>query len=262
MATPNTPNLESINKPLDAPEPGADPQAETSELQANQAEAVAETPRIIAGLQEGRIVDYRLNDGTVRPIIVVCAGDRTGLIAGVLFFKGREDNRNHPMPLPTDESGHLPSHSVLLIDVPYSEDATPGSWGWPTKQAVIAAGVDANAINTTVMAILEPILQRIQKQLLDVVNEKLDANVDTVNKLMDSHSAAVKEVLAEAKQPVLGEIAPAQTNQGGSQAATLAEGLLGDAGNAGTSPAAAEGEAKGVDPATQGQQAESTQAGS
>ena len=80
----------------------------------------------------GRTVSFVLNDGQVRPMIVVRAwiGD---YINGVLFFDGSNDARLLP------EQAHNPHPNpagmpyMWMTSVQHDEDRKPGTWHWPAR---------------------------------------------------------------------------------------------------------------------------------
>lgn len=158
--------------------------------------AKAIPPRIIAGLVPGRLVNYVMKDGAIRPFLVVEAFDGRGLVNGILFFDGKNDAANHVHHLQVHDSGFLPSHSAWTpgVDFDATGALTPGTWHWPLKQPVVASGVDAEAIRTLIEAEL-PKLVSIQ-DVKTFVTEKLLEHTNTVQALLDSHSQMVTEAVS------------------------------------------------------------------
>lgn len=139
-----------------------------------------ETARVIAGLVAGRIVNYVMSDHTIRPLIVVNAFDGTGLVNGVLLFDGLNDAGNFPVPLVAGHSGHLPLCAAWIAGAKFDDGkaSIPGTWDWPAKQPCVAAAVDAAALETAMLPIIE--------RLMDTINAKLDATVQACNDLVES----------------------------------------------------------------------------
>lgn len=183
-------------------------------------------PRKLAGLVAGRIVNYVMADGTLRAFFVVNPWDGTGLVNGILFFDGVNDAKIHVVPLGVDSSGHVPAFAKLLASVPYSEDATPGSWHFGAKQAVVASSVDPDALLTQLIALNKSDFEKggavLTQQVLEVVNEKLAATVQTVNQLLDGHREFL-ESLASDPNPNPAAANPAG-ELAGSEPSAIAEG--------------------------------------
>lgn len=162
---------------------------------ATQPDAVSSAKRLLDGLQAGRIVNYVLLDKSIRPLLVLDPLDGTGKVDGDLFFMPATDLGNLPEPLTAGPSGHVPEFVVGLRGVPYDPSVgdaddltsfpTPGTWHWPKKPAVMAAGIDAVAINVLALAAVSEILESFRAEILQTVNQKLETTVTSVNALLE-----------------------------------------------------------------------------
>jgi hypothetical protein len=120
------------------------------EQNANQQEATANVPRVLAGLQSGRIVHYVMKDGSHRPLLVIANFDNS--VCGFLFLKsGDHDN------LPAEARRILPARPVRRRRSPASrfDDALGvGTWHWPPREAApVAAAVDPEALATQIQGV-------------------------------------------------------------------------------------------------------------
>lgn len=165
--------------------------------------ATGDAPRVLAGLIAGRLVNFVMADESVRPFLVVIPNDATGPVNGVLFIDGPHDRQLCPRNIAPEQSGAFPEVAVRLVDVAYSELHEPGSWHWPAKQPVIAAGIDANAINTAVAMMMEPVVARMRQQIIDDVSVRIEGLQKLLQDSLDSHSELLNDTLAKIKHPVL-----------------------------------------------------------
>lgn len=217
------PTSESINEALGNENRGAE------QGDANQQ---AEAPRKIAGLVAGRIVNFVMKGGCLRPLLIVrVPADGIGIVNGVLFFDGLNDIGNFPAtlgaPLVRDSYGRTLS-SLWASGVGYDETGDlEGTWHWPTKQAVVASGIDAAAFNV----LLDARVAQIEADL----TEKLNKTVESVNAALDSNNKLLRELLT-----------PGHLIKGEAAVESLAAGL---------------NEAAGEPEAASGQQAESATGG-
>jgi hypothetical protein len=170
--------------------------AEPADHQVEQTEV-----RKLVGLVAGRIVNYVMANGVVRPFLVVNAFDGEGTVNGLLFFDGINDAKIqvvHPKPEP---SGALPVFAMLIASVSYSEDLLPGTWHWPQKQGVVASSVDPEALATQLMGVNENALQKTARELelriVDMVDEKLDAHLKAANELLDGFKQLLEDLSAD-----------------------------------------------------------------
>lgn len=146
--------------------------------------------RAAAGLQAGRIVNYVMLDGSIRPLIVVRvwqSGPVPGYINGVLIFDGLNDASNFPSRLdynPQTEIGQGPFGPIMKVlceewvtSTHYDEAKSPGTWHWPDRATRCGAE------------------SRIKDMLGPWLDAKLQAHLDTVNRLLDSHSEVLQSFL-------------------------------------------------------------------
>lgn len=162
--------------------------------------------RVVAGLQEGRLVNYVMRDHSIRPLLVVNARDRAGLVDGVLFFNGPSDNGLHVIPMEAEHSGFIPYTVRNLKAVPFDESKTlmPGTWHWPQRQPVVAAGLDNAALEQIVDALTQSVMRQAKIAMdaqTELVNDKLAQTVETVNQSLNSHSEMIKQVLVSPSLP-------------------------------------------------------------
>lgn len=75
----------------------------------------------------GRIVNYVMKDGQVRPFLIVSATDNAP--NGKLFYDCTNDSGNFP----NQEPVNIGDGVEQLWSVTYSEEKKPGTWHWPTK---------------------------------------------------------------------------------------------------------------------------------
>lgn len=211
MATSNnTPNTGALTPPA-TESSAAIKQPTTGDAGALVTDAVLqEPPRVLAGLTAARLVWYFLLDLSVRPFLILDAGDGSGKVLGVLFFNGSLDERQLPVPLVSDPSGHKPTLSVV-VEADYTEDAEAGKWRWPERQPVMAAGVDADAINVAVAAMMEPVIKRVVQSFKDDLADKLEAQTAKVQELLDANGELLKDTVAKIQHPVLPGIASAES---------------------------------------------------
>lgn len=170
--------------------------AEPADHQVEQTEV-----RKLVGLVAGRLVNYVMANGVVRPFLVVNAFDGEGTVNGLLFFDGINDAKIqvvHPRPEP---SGALPVFAMLIASVSYSEDLLPGTWHWPQKQSAVASSVDPEALATQLMGVNENALQKTARELelriVDMVDEKLDAHLKAANELIDGFKQLLEDLSAD-----------------------------------------------------------------
>jgi len=78
----------------------------------------------------GRIVNYVLADGQVRPLMVThVQGAALGHVNGVLFFDGSNDAR----VLPREHTDPAGQPYMQLAVIRYDANKTPGTWHWPEE---------------------------------------------------------------------------------------------------------------------------------
>lgn len=186
-----------------------DPTSEAPAAIQQQQTDSPEPKRILAGLQASRLVWYVLLDLSVRPFLILDALDGTGTVLGILFFNRIQDERQLPVPCTVDDTGHKPACAMVLT-VEYSEEGAAGSWMWPTKQPVMAANVDANAVNMAIDAYIEPVVARVTATFKQLLDDRLKAQDEAVQALLNSHSELLKDTVAKMQNqiipfPVLGD---------------------------------------------------------
>ena len=159
-----------------------------------------EAPSVLAGLQEGRIVNYVMADGAVRPLIVVNAWDRTGVVNGVLLFDGLNDRSNHPVALVADDSGFPPTVARWITSARYSESAEPGTWSWPKREQVVAVAVDPAVSQFMESEILAEVNAKLESTIA-TLNAKLDSALESVNGLIESHNRTIQALIADTATP-------------------------------------------------------------
>lgn len=145
-------------------------------------EVPAEIPRRIAGLVSGRILNFVLASGSIRPLLVVNPLDGFGPVNGVLFFDPATDSpETLGVPLLPNKYGHAPTFCVPVTGVPFDElGITPATWHWPQGVMLrypVAASVDPAALSTQVEAILAPVI--------DAINEKLELHLKATSDLLE-----------------------------------------------------------------------------
>jgi hypothetical protein len=155
-------------------------------------------PRKLAGLIAGRIVHYVMLDGAIRSMMIVNPHEGYGPITGLLFFDGIHDRMRHVRPLVAGGSGHAPEFATLIGAVEYSapvegEAVKPGTWHWPPKDAVVAKSVDAAALSTQILAVVNDELSKqvavFREQLTEIMNDKFAAHLESVNELVETVTA-------------------------------------------------------------------------
>lgn len=78
----------------------------------------------------GRIVNYVLANGQVRPLIVTrVRGDELGHVSGVLFFDGSNDAE--ALPRPAENPAAIPV--MDLAAVRHDETKNANTWHWPER---------------------------------------------------------------------------------------------------------------------------------
>jgi hypothetical protein len=80
----------------------------------------------------GRLVNYVLQDGQIRPLLVVRVwGDVpiNGYVNGILYFDGSNDARVLPHEHPNPAG--MPMQWVTSIH--YDAEKKPGTWHWPER---------------------------------------------------------------------------------------------------------------------------------
>src|SRR5579859_3110440 len=91
-------------------------------------QAVAAPPKVTAG----RIVNFVLKDGQVRPLMIVRVwGDSPmpGYINGVLLFDGSNDANVLPHEVPNPVGVPV----MWVTSVHYDAAKVPGTWHWPER---------------------------------------------------------------------------------------------------------------------------------
>lgn len=157
-------------------------------------EGLQVVPKRIAGLLGGRIVNYVMGNDEVRPLIVVNPFDSTGILNGVLLFDGRSDLGKFPVALGSVNVADLHENQLCTLfvqGVAFDDEGAPGTWHWPSRQPVVAAGLDASVLET------------FREELLATMNQKLQSTVESVNNALDSHAELVRSAISEVKTPVV-----------------------------------------------------------
>jgi hypothetical protein len=106
------------------------------------------------GLQAGRIVNYVMKDGQARPLLVARAWGDSGIVNGVLFVDGSNDDGNLPIqvgPVPRITSEVVgiglvkaAATGIWATSVHFDPKKKPGTWHWPEReQSQSAANVKA-----------------------------------------------------------------------------------------------------------------------
>lgn len=180
--------------------------------------------RKLVGLVPGRLVNYVMANGVVRPFLVVNAFDGGGVVNGLLVFDGINDAKIqvvHPKPEP---SGALPVFAMLIASVEYSEDKLPGTWHWPAKPSVVASSVDPEALATQLMGVNENALQKVARELelrvIDMVDEKLDAHLKAANELLDGFKQLLEDLSADTAKRAAQSVETIEQTKGPAQVGT------------------------------------------
>lgn len=182
----------------------------------------ATTPQL-AGLQAGRIVNYVMANGKVRPFIIVEPWDSTGIVNGVLLFDGSNDKGNFAQML-----GHVPDDiseadladlqnsqaayhpeiqgvkqlcAELIYSAPYSDTPKPGTWHWPKRDAIQAASVDPAALQTQLEALVSTDVEAAKADLLQQANMKIQALAESVQAALDEMKAEIQALKPNATAP-------------------------------------------------------------
>lgn len=89
---------------------------------------------VMEGLQGGRIVNYVMKNGEVRPLVVVRvwqSGMHPGYLNGVLLIDGLNDEGQ--LPSLTIERENLVPPAIWITSTWYDENKVPGTWHWPDR---------------------------------------------------------------------------------------------------------------------------------
>lgn len=155
-----------------------------NETQSVDEVAVVDVPRRLSGLVSGRILNFVIASGDIRPLLVVNPLNGFGPVNGILFFDPATDSAETlGVPLLPNKYGHAPLFCVPLSNVPYEELAlNSGTWHWPARPSpLVASAVDPAALSTQIEAILAPVI--------DAINAKLDAHLKATSDLLESQDA-------------------------------------------------------------------------
>jgi hypothetical protein len=203
-----------------------------------QTPSAAETPaapRVLAGLQAGRIVNYVMKNGDIRPMLIIALIESAvaNTVRGIVFHDGSGDVRNFPLMLLAGPSGHVPDH-VALVNAPFDDDEElPGTWHWPTKQPVIAASVDNGNLELLVTGLMSSVLEQFKAELLALVNAKCDVLSKSVGDALDGHDAKVLAALRQPEPAAIDNTASEIAKRAGETVNTLAQGYGAEVAQAG-----------------------------
>jgi hypothetical protein len=186
------------------------------EQKANQQEATANVPRVLAGLQSGRIVHYVMKDGSHRPLLVIANFDNS--VCGFLFLKsGDHDN------LPAEAAAFFQPGQFAgqITSVSYDDALGVGTWHWPPRESVVAAAVDPEALATQIQGVAGALFEQERSELIRTVNAKFDAMVEHIADELTKHDMHIKKLIEDGLplmvrgplRPDLHELAAAENPQ-------------------------------------------------
>lgn len=200
-------------------------------------------PRKLVGLVAGRLVNFVMADGAVRPLLIVNPWDGSGPVDGVLFFAGAQDRARHVRPLSPGGSGHLPTFATLLLNVAHSHEPEVGKWHWPHTGKVTASSVDANHFQTVFESAFADAFGKastiLKAQILDLMNEKLVLNLEAVNAMIEANTVNPDMTVVDGQGNVTGPPIPA-----GLQELREASEASGKSVDLGSQPEGSQGEGK------------------